>query len=323
MKMKLICIVIIGMFLLTGVFGNASAIKNQVLSDDNKLESMELVLLGDPEEVYVYGKDYDYYGGDVTRYGEHAVRLSKDETSSAYTVYEIYLDTSYVKDGMEIGIYFCDWASYPWEGGPDLAIWNWSDDTWTVWKDIGDHDDLKWVWKTTTDSNDYVSDSWGIHISVDAGIRDDTILDTVGVKYTPKGIQDLNAYVNSPLRWHDVPLGSKQTGKIYVENIGEPYSELDWKIEESLNWVECYPTSGTNLLPGESRTIYVTVTAPYQNGEQRSGTIKVINTDNPPDNAVFNVEITTKKGRARPLFFQSLERLLDHFPLLERLLNLQ
>jgi len=128
----------------------------------------------------------------------------------------------------------------------------------------------------------------------------------------------LKAWVDDSLSWTGVEPGSTKTGTIYVENIGEADSELDWEVSESLDWVSCSPTSGNNLQPGTTKSITVTVTASGQGNDARSGTITVENSEDSNDKETFDVNIVTKKSRFRPFYFNILER----FPLLQRILNI-
>lgn len=128
---------------------------------------------------------------------------------------------------------------------------------------------------------------------------------------------DLDAWSDYPLIWHDVYPGVVIEAEFYIENIGEPSSELNWEIEDPAGWVSCFPPQSViPLMPGYTITIDVMVFVPEKFGVQRSGNITVINTDNPEDKVIIPVEITTTRSRDRSVYF----RFLEDFPILEKVL---
>ena len=129
-----------------------------------------------------YGKDFDSISGQWEYYGSHAIRMSRYDNECTAT-YLIDIEDTCVKEGMKVGIYFCDWAAFPWAGGPDLKVYNWDSSSWKTWGNVGNHDELQWVWKTPSNSNKYVNDNGIVKIRVWAAGDDDTILDKVGVKF--------------------------------------------------------------------------------------------------------------------------------------------
>jgi len=327
MNKKIFAIAVLIMTLVvSNAFASANVIKSETKSDKNTLNNGGLISLDDKEEIYIYGKDFDNIVGDWEYYGDRAIRLSPG--NGGCTVYYV-LDIGYneiEEDSLEIGIYFCDWAWWPLADGPDLFIGAEYYDPvhfivyYLVEEGCGDQDDPTWKWYTIDYIDDFVNDKGQVFIKLYCDNLDDTILDTVGVKFIPIIPEpDLNAWIDEPLSWSEVKPGDTRTGTIYVENIGEPDSKLDWEASESLDWVSCSPTDGQNLLPGTTKPITITVEASENEEETRSGTITVKNSESPDDKLTFDVDITTeKKSRNRPLFFALFER----FPLLERLLPL-
>jgi len=317
MNKKIICISIIGMFLLTGFFGNASAINSKEISSNISSELIQSTFLGNEEEVYRYGIDFHDIQGNWGLYGQHAIKMSPGDGDCAAGYFLNLGCHSVEQDSLQIGIYFCDWG---WFGdGPDLIIYNFKLSTWIIFAiDIGNYEQLTWKWFSVNNPNNYISPDDSIWLYVYCEGYDYTILDTVGAKFIP--IRPVfKAWVEDPLSWSNVEPGDTRTGIIYVENIGDPGSKLEWEVSESLGWVSCSPTWGDDLRPGTTISITVTAWASYGEGYFLSGTITVENVEDRNDKVTIDIDITTKKkSRSRPVFFQFLER----FPLLQQLLNL-
>ena len=314
MNKKMICMGIIGMFLLTCVFGNASAIKSKEISSNINLELIQPTFLGNEEEVYVYGVDFHHIEDDWELYGEHSIRMSPGNGICLASYFLNIGCDSVEEDSLQIGIYFCDWG---WFGdGPDLTLYDYKYGGYVTFAyDIGNYDQLTWRWFSIDYPNNYVSTDGKIQLFVYCEELDDTILDTVGAKFIPIR-PDLKAWVEDPLSWSDVEPGNPKTGTIYVENIGDPGSKLDWSVSESLDWVSCSPTWGYDLYPGTTKSITVRAWASNEGGDFLSGTITVKNDNDPNDKVTIDIDITTKKSRSRPVFFQFLER----FPILQQML---
>ena len=86
------------------------------------------------------------------------------------------------------------------------------------------------------------------------------------------------------LYWGEVEPSSTVIGDFEVRNIGEPGSELNWKVvswPEWGNWT-LDPEYGFNLLAGDIRVVAVECVVPLERGEY-VGEIVVINIDNPDD----------------------------------------
>jgi len=205
-----------------------------------------------------------------------------------------------------IGIEF-DSDLYGANGGPDLEVLNPSTSDYDpVRKSMGDPGALKWKWFVV--GNDYISTSNQLEFRILCAWGCHAYIDDVAVKYTtaPPPEPKLDAWSSpSPFRWTSVESGGTRTGTITVKNIGDSGSVLNWRIVESLNWVYCDKTNG-NLQKDQTATIKVSVTASSTGGDTRSGTI-VVDSDPPGGSKSFTVEIITKKGRERTLFFDNLK----------------
>lgn len=129
------------------------------------------------------------------------------------------------------------------------------------------------------------------------------------------------------LRWTDVKPGETVESNFTVQNIGDPYSLLDWEIENSSipSWGEWIfvPESGEHLSPEDSPvTVNVTVVAPSQKNRQFYGTIKVYNKDDTTDYCEIHVYLETPKNKAFNFNFNLLAWLFERFPLLYRLVHI-
>ncbi|UCF11962.1 MAG: exo-alpha-sialidase [Thermoplasmatales archaeon] len=138
------------------------------------------------------------------------------------------------------------------------------------------------------------------------------------------------------LTWTGVKPGATVTDSFNVSNIGDPGSELDWDITEWPDWGSWTfnPSGGTALKPEDGPvTVQVTVVAPQ--GVPRvllqpkdttyTGTVKVVNLDDPSDFCIIDVSLTTPKNKAfniNMLFLRFLEQHPNIFPILRQLLGL-
>lgn len=111
--------------------------------------------------------------GDIYNYNSCQVSMGEHgwPSGDATAWYEFDLGDVKVAEGMEIGIHFADWD---WIGdGPSLYVRNWVDGGYTrLGSDLGDNDEFKWVWKTTTNSHKYLSDDGIVEVKVYAEADD-------------------------------------------------------------------------------------------------------------------------------------------------------
>jgi len=111
------------------------------------------------------------------------------------------------------------------------------------------------------------------------------------------------------LSWSDVEPGSTVYGSFQVKNIGQPGSELDWEIVDWPEWGiwGFSPNKGNDLRPEDDPiTVTVRVTAPDEKNQDFTGTIKVVNKENPDDFDTIPVRLSTPKNRVKisPFFFE-------------------
>lgn len=120
------------------------------------------------------------------------------------------------------------------------------------------------------------------------------------------------------ITWQDVPTGETVTGSFTLSNTGYLYSELSWEVSETPTWGDwtITPESGANLRPDMGpQTIQVTVIAPQKRNEEYTGTIKIINTENPTDYCTINITLITPVTTPAPLHLPLLQWLCERFPL--------
>jgi len=118
-------------------------------------------------------------------------------------------------------------------------------------------------------------------------------------------IPDLSC--DGSLVWDDVKPGGTVTGEFYVGNIGEVGSMLNWEIDEEPTWGTWtfIPDSGT-LADGDWETIAVEVVAPPDENTEFTGTIKIINVDDPSDYCEIPVILKTPVNQ-NSIFLQVLK----------------
>jgi C1A family cysteine protease len=107
-------------------------------------------------------------------------------------------------------------------------------------------------------------------------------------------VSDLKAM--GTLNWENVLPKTTVTGNFTVQNVGDPGSELDWKIDSYPGWGQWTfnPNSGTDLTPeAGSVTVHVTVIAPDIEDQNFNGYIKIVNLENSDDYEILPVSLTT------------------------------
>ena len=307
------------MLLLMSSFSIVNA-KELNIKSSNDEEEFQLEVLDDTVQYDVFGIEYNTIQGNWEPYGDHAIRMSPGHGTcvATYKYNVTYCWGEIDPESFIFGIYFCDLAAYPWVEGPTVYIYDFHVDNWVlIEKECGNQDEVTWKWFEVDSSIQFVDDECYVQIGVTCGQNDDTILDMVGVRFTPIDCDsNLKAWVNDPITWVDVELNSQLTGTIKVRNVGDVGSKLDWEVSESLDWVTCAPDCGLDLAIGTTQTVKVVAKAPNRKGEKISGTISIFNSENPCDREVFNIKIETKKARCRSIFSNIFEK----FPIFQRLL---
>jgi len=258
--------------------------------------------------------------GDVKNHGEHCLRMGEEPFGSDGKAWYMFdVGSNVVKDDMKVGIYFKDVAIWC-HGGPDLRIYDCESNSWKSWSDVGSHDTKKWVWKELgTNSNKYVSDEGLVWVMIYAESDDDTILDTIGLEYNPV-LPDLSC--SGELKFGNAKPGQTKTSSFKIRNKGDSRTTLDWEIDSYPNWGtwEFSDISGTGLKGGQEITITVTVRAP-SNDKKYTGTVKVVNQDNPRDRSFVDVSITVEKSRSADRISSLMDFLLLKFPYLYELIS--
>jgi hypothetical protein len=100
---------------------------------------------------------------------------------------------------------------------------------------------------------------------------------------------------NGILTWEEIKAGATVQGNFTVSNIGAPLSCLNWNITAYPEWGtwSFSPSSGTNLLAGDSVTVHVDVVAPNEKNTQFQGNVTIVNSENPTDSCILHVSLTT------------------------------
>jgi hypothetical protein len=115
--------------------------------------------------------------------------------------------------------------------------------------------------------------------------------------------------------------GGSTQGTFTVENIGNEWSYLDWKIDSYPGWGtwSFNPSTGEGLT-GET-TVTVNVNIPQELKSEYSGKIKVVNKNDASDYDTVSITLKTIKNKdyTHPVF---LEKLYQRMPLLANLLSI-
>ena len=117
-----------------------------------------------------------------------------------------------------------------------------------------------------------------------------SVTDADASKSGNDGIPDLDC--GGFLGFYDPEPGSTVTGEFFVENIGDPDSELDWEIIEWPEWGTWTftPESGENLKPEDgAMTIETEIILPSEIEETIGGEIKIVNIEDNNDFCIVSV----------------------------------
>jgi len=111
------------------------------------------------------------------------------------------------------------------------------------------------------------------------------------------GIPDLSC--SGTLRWTNVTPGNNVSGSFTINNIGDPGSDLGWKITEWPTWGTWTftPSYGHNLRPEDGPlTIHASVIAPNEQNHEYIGQVKIVNIDDSSDYQTIPVSLKTTSG---------------------------
>lgn len=269
-----------------------------------------------------HGNEYYDKTDRWTTWGSHGMQCDNYWVGGPdYIYYKFNVPKDTVEGPVIIGVEFkADLAGA--NGGPDIEVKEPGGSWVKIRQSMGGPSSKTWKWFAVT--KDYVDGSnelkfrilcaWGCH----------AYIDDVAVKYktaSPPPPPEPDLDCDGSLSWSNVPPGTPVIDTFTVENIGDPGSELDWKITEWPNWGtwSFSDLSGDDLTPEEGPfTIGVVVIAPRETGAEFSGKIKVVNEDNSGDYDTVSVSLSTPRNKqsANSLFFNFLEK----FPVLGQLL---
>ena len=122
------------------------------------------------------------------------------------------------------------------------------------------------------------------------------------------------------LDWIDVEPGATVTGSFTVENIGAAGTGLNWEIDTYPDWGTWTftPDSGTGLTPEDDPvTIDVEIVAPEDPETEFSGSVKIMNTDNPDDYCTIDASLVTPMSYNMPF----LQWFMDRHPIIAAFLG--
>jgi hypothetical protein len=149
--------------------------------------------------------------------------------------------------------------------------------------------------------------SWGPHWNGyfkikygDSGINDNVayvrLQDTVNLPDLWAWTDDDAGVEDYYISWDDVAPGQTVEGNIYLTNLGDSGSLLDWEVASYPSWGtwSFNPNGGKDVATDDSRVeIKVSVTAPMQENKDFTGTIVVKNSENVLDYWPITVSLST------------------------------
>jgi hypothetical protein len=121
----------------------------------------------------------------------------------------------------------------------------------------------------------------------------------------------------------DIKPGETINGSFTVENIGSPFSNLEWEVNDWPDWGEWTFESyeGSNLTPEDGQiTIDVSVVVPDEKNQVYMGNITLINKGLESDYEIIPITITTSKNKSLCDFNPWISRIIERFPILELLI---
>lgn len=189
MKGKILALTIVLLMVVVS-FGAVGAQIEKITEHSSSYQPSEKIISSmlNPEERYdTYGWNFDY-GNDLDPYGDHSVRLTGNIVLNPKAVYLTNIrcsDLGMQEGSLNVGVYFCDIGFLNVGDGPTVSIWNYNINNWQeLAQNIGSNDELTWWWSgPISNSNNYVSTDEYVQLKFQCGGNDDTIIDTVSVKF--------------------------------------------------------------------------------------------------------------------------------------------
>ena len=142
------------------------------------------------------------------------------------------------------------------------------------------------------------------------------------------GIAEPDINCLGDLDWNDVSPGATVSGDFEIKNIGDPGSLLNWEITKWPAWGNWTftPLNGTGLTPeAGALSVTVEVKAPDEKNEEFTGSIKIINIDEPTDHCEIDVFLATPKNKpfnVNPFIVRILQQHPRMFPMLRPILGM-
>lgn len=186
-----------------------------------------------------------------------------------------------------------------WNSGHNLNIDGYNTD---------DYYHLNFGWGGTHDGWYHIPDELPYELTVIEGV----IVDIMNISSD----EDLTCY--GQLTFQDLEAGASVNGEFTLENTGNPASMLDWEVASVPSWGEwtISPDSGAGLTPEDgSITIDVSLVVPNKKNKDFSGSIEVINKNNPSDREYIPISVSTAKVKSILPLVEYLENM--HYPLIQ------
>ena len=179
----------------------------------------------------------------------------------------------------------------------------------------------QWIcgWKTTLD---YFLDN---AVFTTEPITDWWLIDGIDLAFVINGEPpkpDLEC--EGELRWYEITPSATVSGNFKVGNIGEPNSLLNWYVDNWPIWGswDFSPISGSELPDGNWINVTATVEAPFDQNQNYTGNITIVNSDDSSDYCEIFVFLQTPRNRYsyNQLLLRFLARIFQRFPIFEWLL---
>lgn len=255
----------------------------------------------DPDDNSKNAVNYDSKSGEVKDSGNSVILSEGDGSGNVFYKFHVGKSNS-IENYISVGIEYAEefWAYQ--SDGPEIFIKR--KNTEETYDKLGDSDlgkkiEYMWKWRVATPNiDDYIDDDGNIEIKIHAEGGDHTYLRKVGIKYKQLPVPDLDA--SGTLSWTGVETSVTKTGTITINNIGDPYSSLHWKIDSKPSCVTSISPieEDESLTPEDgATTLTVSVKASSEKETELGGDIKIINVDKPSDYKIIHVSITTPRNR--------------------------